>query len=173
MKVKARRHYSKVFHYYFKSGFLNEDQFKVLSTLTEDDILVLFGERLKTIKELLIDLAHCIKYQKSKYSVDGQWLDYKKKLPRTVLLWSNSIDLDRKLFSSIDNLSDFELGLGLLFVVDHKLAIVWGLRLKTHVDQLLFESVNKSRAKGLFLQIYSPVRINLPENEENEVVSDG
>ncbi|HHG3164440.1 TPA: hypothetical protein ACPVW4_004557 [Vibrio parahaemolyticus] len=124
---KYNRVYQRVLHYYLSKAQLAEEEFLVLTTLTEEEIESFFLDRIKTVRKVIYLLGQIVEYQKSKRDIDYlSWGGRQALIPRELCLISDSIGLH----TQIDVTDKNSLGLGLLSSIDRRKAIVWGLRLK-------------------------------------------
>ncbi|EOG7723927.1 hypothetical protein ACLIN9_004352, partial [Vibrio parahaemolyticus] len=124
---KYNRVYQRVLHYYLSKAQLAEEEFLVLTTLTEEEIESFFWDRIKTVRKVIYLLGQIVEYQKSKRDIDYlSWVEMQALIPRELCLISDSIGLH----TQIDVTDKNSLGLGLLSSIDRRKAIVWGLRLK-------------------------------------------
>ncbi|EGR4255104.1 hypothetical protein DDN41_17775 [Vibrio cholerae] len=124
---KYNRVYQHVLHYYLSKAQLAEEEFLVLTTLTEEEIQSFFFDRIKTVRKVVYLLGQIVEYQKSKRDINYlSSIGMQALIPRELCLISDSIGLHTK----IDVTDKNSLGLGLLSSIDRRKAIVWGLRLK-------------------------------------------
>ncbi|RFD44488.1 hypothetical protein H330_013795, partial [Vibrio parahaemolyticus 3631] len=124
---KYNRVYQRVLHYYLSKAQLAEEEFLVLTTLTEEEIESFFLDRIKTVRKVIYLLGQIVEYQKSKRDIDYlSRVGMQALIPRELCLISDSIGLHTQIEVTDKN----SLGLGLLSSIDRRKAIVWGLRLK-------------------------------------------
>lgn len=75
---KYNRVYQRVLHYYLSKAQLVEEEFLVLTTLTEEEIESFFLDRIKTVRKVIYLLGQIVEYQKSKRDIDYlSWLGCK------------------------------------------------------------------------------------------------
>lgn len=61
---KYNRVYQHVLHYYLSKAQLAEEEFLVLTTLTEEEIQSFFFDRIKTVRKVVYLLGQIVEYQK-------------------------------------------------------------------------------------------------------------
>ncbi|HHL2502285.1 TPA: hypothetical protein ACQ301_004415 [Yersinia enterocolitica] len=128
---KAKRHYNKFLHHYLINGFLNEDTFSVLTTLTGEEIASGFSYSKARVTQAVEVMSLIAQYQRAKLNSDkSNLLSYRNKLLQSHYLWS-----DAAFFKKIPNgYTSLQLGLFLLMAIDRRLAIVYALRLGVDVS---------------------------------------
>ncbi|EGQ7830763.1 hypothetical protein [Vibrio parahaemolyticus] len=147
---KYNRVYQRVLHYYLSKAQLAEEEFLVLTTLTEDEIESFFWDRIKTVRKVIYLLGQIVEYQKSKRDIEYlSWIGTQALIPRELCLISDSIGLHTK----IDVTDKNSLGLGLLSSIDRRKAIVWGLRLKHSAPEQMLTVDSGARLRYLINRI--------------------
>ncbi|EMN6297067.1 hypothetical protein WB514_004574 [Vibrio parahaemolyticus] len=147
---KYNRVYQRVLHYYLSKAQLAEEEFLVLTTLTEEEIESFFLDRIKTVRKVIYLLGQIVEYQKSKRDIEYlSWIGTQALIPRELCLISDSIGLHTK----IDVTDKNSLGLGLLSSIDRRKAIVWGLRLKHSAPEQMLTVDSGARLRYLINRI--------------------
>ncbi|EKN4037960.1 hypothetical protein NUF46_004291 [Yersinia enterocolitica] len=124
---KAKRYYNKFLHHHLKYGFIDEEIFSVLTTLTDEEITTGFSYSKARVTQAIEIMSLITKYQRAKLNEDNlNLLSYRNKLLQIHYLWS-----DAAFFKEIPNgYTSLQLGLFLLMAIDRRLAIVYALRLR-------------------------------------------
>ncbi|EGQ9306863.1 hypothetical protein F7U82_15350 [Vibrio parahaemolyticus] len=147
---KYNRVYQRVLHYYLSKAQLTEEEFLVLTTLTEEEVESFFWDRIKTVRKVIYLLGQIVEYQKSKRDIEYlSWISSQALIPRELYLISDSIGLH----TQIDVTDKNSLGLGLLSSIDRRKAIVWGLRLKHSAPEKMLTVDSGARLRYLINRI--------------------
>ncbi|EMA4781808.1 hypothetical protein U3C50_001522 [Providencia rettgeri] len=117
---------NKFLHYYLTQGDLNEEAYRVLTSLKPDEIMRwLSGSKIQMLN-VVEKLSLVVKYQQAKLSQQHtEWLNYRSQLPSYDCLFSDAAN-----FLSIPNgYCDKEQAINLLATIDRNQALIWAIRL--------------------------------------------
>ena len=158
---KYKKLYQTYLHYLLVKRRLSEDEYRVLTSLTEREVKIWFTPRRSDISNAASILGNIVMYQRLKYyAIDRSWLLSKKSLEQRLYLWSNTlgIGLDSNRTRSI---CLEQLGLMLLAEHNPRHAIIWSMRLGVSLPDSALVVLFPARLGGLISQVTKCANINL------------
>lgn len=168
MMLNHNKRHQNTLHYCLASKRMSQDEFSILTSLTNDEIELFFSEDRRYILNVVKTIGQIAQYQKSRIEKNlKEFSLLRQALNQKLYLWSDSL----KICKVPDTNSINELGLALLSQYNHRQATIWSIRLGIELPRYVIAMSQSFRLEGLILNVldlYSQENI-----KDDEEVNDG